>query len=498
MKEQYLILASWALLAAAAIWLRLPDLEDRPMHADEATGARLLAFQLEGNSPAFDPTHFHGPMLRVMTLPWVFIKQEYDWSTLSAGTLRSSTAAAGFLLCFTPLLWRRELGEVGAWSAGALLASSPLVVYYNRMYIHESWLVLFGLITCALLYRFFRIPGYRIGLASGIGIGLMFATKETFAISLISWSVAGVVCLLAYRPTFVLSSYIRPLATLSGATLLTAAFFYTDAFRNPWSMVDAFTTFFVYETTPGHDKSLTYYATLLLWPKNILGRWWFESAVALLAILAFVPVMRTRSIPPSLLFLTVATLIHFVIYSLIPYKTPWLALLPWAHACLLAGYAFTHWPARSQTWRGVLLVCLAATLLWQSRQSILAAGRFANDGRNPYAYVPTSRNIAALPEWLDALSQHEPLHPVAVVGHAYWPLPWYLRSLDTIGYWTEVQPEWVDFPIVFATTDKAPMADQLLRESHVRLPRGLRHNVAVILYLRTDIWDKWNERGPDE
>ena len=500
MKKHHLVLAAWIFIAAWAIWLRLPGLEDRPMHADEATGARLLSHQSEGRSPAFDPTHFHGPMLRVITLPVAIFHGERDWTQLTERTVRTSTVVAGLLLCFTPLLWRRELGHLGAWSSGALLTCSPLVVYYNRMYIHESWLALFGLITCALLYRCFRKPNYRIGIASGIGIGLMFATKETFAISLMSWAGAGLVCLMVYRPKLAVSPYVGPLVALSIATLLTATLFYTQAFRHPWGIVDAFVTFFVYETTPGHDKPITYYATLLLWPKHALGNWWFESAVVLLGILAFIPVIRGRHFPPLLIFLALATLFHFLIYSLISYKTPWLALLPWAHACLLAGCAFMRWPLQGRTLRVCLLLCLASTLLWQNRQSVLASGRFANDWRNPYAYVPTSRNITTLPHWLEALAEYGPLEPVAVVGHTYWPLPWYLRSSDKIGYWPEAAAEaaWVNFPLVFATADQAEHTDQLLQDSHVRLPRGLRHNVAITLYLRSDIWDNWQTSTASE
>ena len=33
--------------------------------------------------------------------------------------------------------------------------------------------------------------------------------------------------------------------------------------------------------------------------------------------------------------------------------------------------------------------------------------------------------------------------------------------------------------------------DDLLGASHTKLPRGLRANVAVTLYLRNDIWQLW-------
>ena len=77
--------------------------------------------------------------------------------------------------------------------AAAFLATSPLLVYYSRMFIHESLLVLFGMLALVSL-----TCKPRWGIA-GILIGLMFATKESFAISIIAWSGAGVLIALENR-----------------------------------------------------------------------------------------------------------------------------------------------------------------------------------------------------------------------------------------------------------------------------------------------------------
>ena len=82
---------------------------------------------------------------------------------------------------------------------------------------------------------------------------------------------------------------------------------------------------------------------------------------------------------------------------------------------------------------------------------------------------------------------------VAVVGNSYWPLPWYLRLFNSIGYWDQPEVNMIDAPLVFAIQDSAQTTNALLSDSHVAFPRVLRTNVSMTLYLRKDLWEKWIE-----
>jgi uncharacterized protein (TIGR03663 family) len=497
MSQRLLIVITWIGIALLALTLRLKDLEKRPLHADEATGARILAQQIAGNDYQFDPHHFHGPLLSWSSIPMALIRDEHHWDELSSITLRLGPAVAGILLIFTPLLWVRSIGPWGALTAAALLTSSPLLVYYNRMYIHESLLMLFAALSCAAIFRFIQQPSKRIGVFAGLSLGLMFATKETFAISILAWLPATYLC---YRQQQIkvaehLSSsyhriYFVPVAVLVLTAALTAGYFYTNGFRAPQGIIDAVRTYFVYETTPGHEKKLLYYFELLIWPKHTVGTWWTEALIVLLAVIAVTKYLHTTAVR----FLAVATICHFAIYSSIGYKTPWLMLVPWAHACLLAGYAFSQVHTINTRSRTILIVLLISGLVYQTKQSVDASGRLANDNRNPYAYVPTSKDAPAIEDWLiqlDALPSIPRLAPIAVVGQGYWPLPWYLRHFETIGYWPAPIQEMVDFPIIFAMPAHTHSCDDLLGTTHLKLPRSLRTNVTITLYLRNDIWQDW-------
>ncbi|MGJ8639063.1 MAG: flippase activity-associated protein Agl23 [Opitutaceae bacterium] len=497
------IISAWLGIFALAAFLRLDELAERPMHADEATGARILANRIEADTYTFDPKHFHGPLLSVTSEPIARLAGEDSWKTLTKQSLRVGPVLAGLLLVLCPLLWIRFIGTWGALTAGSLLATSPLLVYYNRMYIHESLLLLFAMLTLPIIFRLARRPTYTLALLAGLGTGLMFATKETFAISMLAWACACLVHFILNRgreDSPAITAYILPAALVIFAALFSAAFFYSNGFRSIDGMINAIKTYFVYETTPGHEKAFSYYLELLLWPKHQLGIYWSEAFVGILAICsaAFAYIQKSRRTVVA--FLAVATLAHFAIYSAIGYKTPWLMLVPWAHACLLAGIAMEATLPRKKTLRYAAIIVLILGLGYQTKQSIHATGNYANDARNPYAYVPTSKDTEVLKNWLTELSKQQAnktLSPLAVIGNGYWPLPWYLKDFDTIGYWSEVDPSAVGFSMVFSMPDQNHEVANLLSNSHTALPRSLRAEVPVILYLRNDLWNKWIHSNND-
>lgn len=493
------IVACWICVAVTAVFLRFDDLGDRPFHADEATGAKITARRMESGVSQFDPAHYHGPLLADLAIPVCRARGETSWRTMTKTTLRALPAIAGTLLVFLPMFWRRRCGDLPVVLAAAFLATSPLLVYYSRMFIHESLLVLFGM---AALISLAGKPRWGI---PGILIGLMFATKEAFAISLIAWSCAGILIAWENRRSvdragfsIVWSHYRIPVMVAVAAAALTAVAFYTDGFRHPQGALDALRTFFVYETVGGHDKPSGYYFQLLSIPQKSGGVWWFGTPLVVLALVAFASSFRRGpdGVKCRILirFLAYAAAGHFVIYSLIDYKTPWLACLPWAHVCLLAGFALAGFASRRPWVRTALVLLIAVSVFTQFIQSRHATGRLASDDRNPFAYVPTRPDVEKLETWLKQLNHASPagsLDSVGIIGSDYWPLPWYLRSFEKTGYWRDPPPDLDKLPLVFAMPDSTDAVMGVLGDSHVSVPRGLRAGAPVQLFVRNDIWKHW-------
>lgn len=485
MKRIFTILC-WLGIFAIGAHLRLDDLAARPFHADEATGAKITSMRLESGTYVFDPLHYHGPILSELGAFAVRAAGENKWSELTKQPLRLVPAVAGCLLVLLPLLGRKRFGDAPMLLAALALATSPLLVYYSRMYIHEMLLALFGVLAL------FQFAARKCWWPAGIWIGLMFATKETFAISMIAWSGAGVATFLSCRdrPTLkaAFATIWKPLLIVGAIALAVSMFFYTDGFTRWTGAVDAFRTYFVYKTVEGHDKPFFYYATPLLFPKSSGGLWWFETPLILAAIAAIIGSFTSKCISRdsqiAIRFLALAAALQFLIYSLIGYKTPWLVLLPWAHVCLLAGFAVFLIPNR----RALVTAAMALAFLPLWFQSRNATGRYASDDRNPYAYVPTAGDTESLGTWLESLaaaSPDTPMQPVAIIGTEYWPLPWYLRKQPKIGAWPEAPPSLERLPIIFAMTDLT----EILAATHVPIPRGLRTDTPMIVWVRNDFWD---------
>ena len=166
-------------------------------------------------------------------------------------------------------------------------------------------------------------------------------------------------------------------------------------------------------------------------------------------------------------------------------------LLTWSHVCLCAGMLLQCWSQFTRIKQILVYILFIITLTWQIQQSIKATGGNANDARNPYAYVPSSNDLTNLQKWLEDLSDTTHLGKVALVGNGSWPLPWYLRTIEDLTYWPNIRTEFSEYAVVFVMPEHTENADRLLLKSHQRLPRGLRENIAIIMYLRNDILEKW-------
>lgn len=500
LKGALLILAG-ILCVSFGLSLRLDSLEKRPVHADEATGARILAERIETGSYSFDPLHFHGPLLTAVAAPVARLRGETDWESLSRRTLRLPIAWIGALTIVLALAFFPWLGGGGGLAAAALVATSPFLVYYSRVFIHETLFAFLALGTVLALFLYLETPARWKAVAVGVAGGLLMATRETFVICAFAWVVAGAILvferyLRGGRPIggLVLGPVIVDALTAAGVALLIAAAFYTDAGSNPSGMVDLFRTFFAYETGEGHDKPFVYYTWLLLWPKFQGGVWWTEAGIGVAAAAGFGLSFR-HDRGAWIRFLLYAAIIQWIVYSWISYKTPWLVLTAWLHLCLVAGAGFFYLLGCRRTWSRIALVAvLVFVLWWQIGQSGRAAHRYASDARNPYAYVPTSPDIERLRPFLVDLAGLFPemkAGPIGVIGRGYWPLPWYLRGLAPVGYWPALPEDGHEFPALLILPAELATVRERLDGTHAVLPRGLRADVRVYLLVRNDIWEAY-------
>ena len=509
--------------AALALSLRVPALGPRPMHTDEAVHALKFQKLLENGRYRYDPYEFHGPTLNYLTLPLAWARGQKTLTQVDETTLRLLPALFGIGLVLLWLLIADGMGRTAAVVAALLTALSPAFVFYSRYYIMEILLVFFTTLLIGALYRYSQNhKWYWLSLA-GAALGLMIATKETWIIALGALAAsAALVTLwrrLAQPPLPRQPSHPRPPSLLHPAhlplalvTALFVAFLFLSSFwQHPQGFLDAFKTFAVYfnraDASDYHLHSWLFYFKRLLYYHPAPGPAWSEALIAALALVGFAAALAARRLrvahPWFLRFLGLYTLLMTLIYTVLPYKTPWCLLGFWHGMIALAGIGAA---TLLQMLRPLpLKILFAAALLvgmaHLANQSCRANFKFYDDQRNPYVYAHTTRSAVRLAQRVEELSRFDPAgHKmrINIIAHPdnYWPLPWYLRHFtqyrNTVGFFTEVPPD-PDAPIVITSMDLAPAVRQKLKQHYVSDVFGLRPDVLLALYVQQDLWNAFME-----
>ena len=442
-------------LGAAA--LRLPKLDVRPMHADEAILADKLGTLLVSGSYPYDPREYHGPALGY--LGWISssLTGHNTYQSLTEASLRLAPALAGILLAISPLLFVPVIGWAPAAGAAALCAVSPLLVYYSRYYIPEMLLALGTALFLAGVVR-------GCWVLAGFAAALMIATKETAILALVAAALAFPV---AYRSWRIPVVFIGALAV--GISILLAP---------PWKWG------MIAESVPAYFARATGSIHAHPWYQYLQWLSVTEALVLALALAGIIANWRRRE--PAVRFLILFALFLLAIYSAIPYKTPWCAV-SLVYALILAGAA-----QRWRVTRVAAATCLAA-IAW------LAATRFDTDARNPWAYGHTGPGVYTI---RDRVAEFPRATAIDVFStENLWPLPWYLRQFPNQHWWREVPLVGAAAPIVLVSPALEPDLIRKLyegprpgeRELYMNLFENrvdLRPGVEVRGYAAKSLWDR--------
>jgi uncharacterized protein (TIGR03663 family) len=489
-------------IAAVALFLRFYDLPLKPLHHDEAVNTVFLTKLV--NPPhlyRYDPSNYHGP-----TLYYV------GWLSaavfgLSTFAIRFVTAAFGLITVLLVLALKRYIGAVGALAAAALIALSPGAVYFSRYFIHEMLLVCFtmALVVSAALWVSRRRLLF-LYLAS-VSAGLMFATKETAIITAVVIAVAalGATWYVELRklarstdsPSSLPKRFLiaaagrsalsigqdgkRRLVLLIPAVALFLAaslFFYTSLFTHWQGALDALGAFAIWTKTGTAVHTRPWHAYL-----NWLSQ---EELPLLLLGAAGTGLALVKAENRFTVFAALWSVGILMAYSVIPYKTPWLALNAIVPLAITGGYAaeiaWRHRPVVSTRALTVVAAVVAGVGLYQA--VVLNFIRY-DDGRYPYVYVHTQREVMAMVDEIDRLRTYNPALTIAITSKDQFPLSWYLRSYRA-GY--HGRPVATNDSLVIASEEQQPVLDRLLGDRYARLRSyRLRPGVRLVLYARRDL-----------
>jgi len=513
------IAAGLILATVAALALRLPHLEERPLHTDESVHAvKFLGLWTRGEYQ-YDPHEYHGPSLYYATLPLAQASNPESPRSLSESTLRLTPALFGAALVLMLILTVGFMGGNATFWAALLTAVTPSMVFYSRYFIHEMLLVVFTFGFLVSLYRYCSTPRTAWIVTAGICLGLMHATKETFLFPLAATVGAGLGTLLWKRLRNEPPQPIRWRGTdlawgaLAAATV--SVMLFTSFFQNWHGPVDAWLTYGPWlsraEGESPHVHPWHFYWQLLLFTHRGGGPLWTEALVLLLGLLGVAASLGFGrwEVPDRnwARFITFYTLGLSLIYTLIPYKTPWCLLGFWHGWILLAGIGAAALTRRARTPLR-LIACLALLLIGTAHLSLMAhrsVHRYADSQRNPFVYAHTLTSILDLAEKVDELvkvapASRPPLIKIMAAGGDYWPLPWYFRGYNT-GWYPE--PPATDTnaaaDIIVASPEFEPAIKRLLGDRIQSLGLfGLRPKVFLQLHVEPGLWRGYLDRDRNE
>jgi uncharacterized protein (TIGR03663 family) len=516
--------AAFSVVAAGAVVLglafRLAWLDLRPMHHDEANQAVRFGQLLETGDYRYDRNDHHGPTLYYLTLPVAWARGQTTLASLDERTLRVVPAlfGAGFILLL-PLM-ARGLGRGAVATAALLAALSPALTYYSRFYIQESVLLFFVVAFLVALGRYATGGGVVAVLTAGVCAGLALATKETAAPILL----AAVAACAAARASVATPGDMAsgeaavPWPRVRGAHVigavavaaLVAVTLYSSFFTNLSGVADAARAGAVYAQRgfePGtHGEPWNYYLRLLGYSSSG-GLVWTEALVLGLALVGAVFAWKKETGGFWSRYVCLYSALTLAAFSAVRYKTPWNLLPFYGGIVVLAGFgaAALVGPMRARTARALLALALLVACAQLGAQNWRANFRYPADPRNPFVYAQTSPDFLRLVTRVADVSRVHPEREhmlVAVVAGPYeqWPLPWYLRRMERVGYWTSVAAVGpLDrMPFIIAGPDLADAIAASLGDRYVSEYYGLRPGVLLTVFIERGLWDRFMARSdPD-
>lgn len=504
------IAALLILLVAAA--LRLYLVTEKVFHHDEGVNGNFMISLFRTGYYHYDPANYHGPTLYYAALLTSSIASFFEGKAgLNDFTVRLVTVIFGMGVVWLLLCMKKWLGSFGSLAAATLATVSAGFVFFSRYFIHEILFVFFtlGVVLALLKFAESRHPRYIILAAASLA--LLGATKETWIITVGVWLIA-LPCTwlwMKLRGRNVSSFWsignstnglraqsekkspdVDEAVPWSNARLIIVAAsvfvaiwlaFYSSFFTNfPQGMIDSVTTYTIWTKTSSATNVYD-------WTKYFDWMSRAELPILVLGACGIITVLyQSRS--RLAVFVAFWSMGIFAAYSLIPYKTPWLALSIILPFVIISGYLFEQLVAR-RSLRVIAYLVLAVAAIVETSQAIEISLFRYDDTSETYSYAHTNRDFLNLIHQIEKIAAGNPAGKeigITEMSPEYWPMPWYLRDYSHTGFWGHIVE--TDEPLIIAhQSQKAEIETKFGGRYRLIGEYDLRPGNKLYLYLRKDL-----------
>ncbi|MCM8776494.1 MAG: TIGR03663 family protein [Candidatus Omnitrophica bacterium] len=456
----------WGLLAVGFLFLFL-FLNIKPPQHDEGVNGWFIEEIISNGFYEYDPANYHGPLHHyLMTLFYILFGRNL-WA------LRLPAVIFSFAALYLMIRFKSYLGKFTAYAGTLFVAVSPGMIFYSRYAIHESALYFFSVLA---LLGFFRFMTERDKISLwflGMGITGMIVTKETFVLTLVCFALSLVTLSLYEKFSPSLETCSPPKASFTRHDVIRVVFYsvfiyvllYSGFFLNWEGVAGVFRCFGEWFTNSfdhvagqkGHFKPFVYWIQLFLryeWPAfaGILACFFFLGPTPRWA--------RLIAIYASGLLL---------IYSLIPYKTPWCILqLIWPFLFVTAA-ALQELAKSGKNMKRLAVAMTILVALLSGQKSVSLNFFHYTDDQEPYVHVQTYPEIMKITDKILKLAKRDPTKKhmtVYVVMKAYWPISWLLADFTKGLYYTENLPAKPDAGIIFCDVNRQAPLEMRLKNTY--------------------------------
>ncbi|AKB17428.1 MULTISPECIES: flippase activity-associated protein Agl23 [unclassified Methanosarcina] len=464
------------LIVFFALALRLFELGERVFHHDESVHGSFTLKLLESGEYSYNPA-YHGPFLFHSTAV------VFHFLGINDTTARLVPVFFGVATILLLFLLKKELGKSGVLWSMFLLAFSPSMVYISRFFRNDMIIVFCTLAAVIGAFRYLdnihsskRYP-YLILTASSLALAVT-AKENAYIIILIFGAYAGMGLLywiysswkrekLSLQKTLLRKASVLlpflPEILISGVfSIFIIMYFYTSFFRNDISLFSivkrAFTHWLAMHRIERIGGPFYYYIPILLR---------YEIPVVIFGAAGFFHFLKNKRQNASFFFfLCYWAFTSLLLYSYLQEKVPWLVVhivLPFG---ILAGAYLGEIFSRntesvvpeqehlggsispltgpkpplrvkhSGKARNVTAGILALALIISLSQCISVNYYRSMEPAELMTYTQASPDIRELMEKIEGFDRKPETLRLYVVdpNKLYWPLPWYLRDYEKIGY----------------------------------------------------------------
>jgi uncharacterized protein (TIGR03663 family) len=524
-----LFLLIFFIIVALTVSFRVTDLSLRPMHSDEAVNAMKLGQLLEHSDYKYNPDEFHGPALYYLSLPFTWLSSEYRFSELKESTLRVVPLFFSIILIIIILLLPVNLPRPILLITAILTAESPIINFYSRYYIHEMLMVLFFYGLLFLVIRYLVDPKKYLFAAAGLSMGFLIAAKETWVIPVAASMIAALIYMITTKKGFMNSvKWIMAIPMIHWIIFITSVviiylILFSSFFQNWHGITDGLKTYYLYFTRShsGLHEHPWYQYFDWLWFFGIRnGTYFTEIFIAIFAVIGGIATFRIRTnsgiTSEFYKFVVWLTLICTLTFVIIPYKTPWNAMIFWIGFILLASFGMFHLflSCKNIIHKTIFSIIIAIGIIHLAWQSYEENFKYDTSTLNPYIYAHPLDDVFKIEQKMEQLASvnsagfNTQIH-VSATGNDYWPLPWYLRKFRQVGWWDRIDFNSGCAPVIIISPDlEADLVEKLYekrppgqRNLYLPLFDGniyLRPGKELKIFIDKSSWDLLQNTGSDQ